>query len=316
LTSSLSLLYIILISTVNVQAVSVVLPNNLSLPTYKLGFVNFNDLNTGYTVLNFIMPKCGACKEFIPWLNDIKNSYDNINFYMVTKEDSPSIAKYRFEINSEIPIIIDENNTLGTLLEVKRAPSLYIFKDGKFITKRTWPIEGGKEELQNLFKDVSQNKILPQMKKENFFSGMVFPNITGETLYKSMIKTHKMKWPSFIFVVNLNCKPCRNMMNEINEIKENLKLPNIYFIVENKKEKITEDPIIKQFSNEKNIHFIIDSNKEINNKIRKNINLSGTPFIMFVDNDQEIKWAKLGYNSNDFKNTVSKIINSWISNDN
>ena len=52
-----SLFLIILVSTSSVQAVSVVLPNNLNLPTYDQSFINFNSVNTGYTVLTFIKPE-------------------------------------------------------------------------------------------------------------------------------------------------------------------------------------------------------------------------------------------------------------------
>lgn len=80
-----------------------------------IDFKNILD-NTEFIVIDFFATWCQPCKKILPFIENLKEKYPNVNF---------------FKIN------IDNENTIPVVdaCEVINLPTICFFEHGKFITK-------------------------------------------------------------------------------------------------------------------------------------------------------------------------------------
>lgn len=289
--------------------VSSVMPHNIILQTRTGELVNFNSLNSGFTALTFINPDSKMSRDLQKWLNEI-NEVENIKLYSITTKNSKALEKMQKDIENNIPILIDDDNILGQIFQIKKFPKIIVFKDGYMISKKDWSIKNDKKELAEYFTNISEGGFSSPEDETIRLSGNHFPNISAKLMDGKSFNSWEVENPVVFALLNVKSQDCNKFLEGLISLNSEVNLPNIFLIFNNQEDIVISNELVKKASQINKFHLIIDSSQEIKNTLETSmcIEFKTYPSYMICGPSNFITWAKIGYNPNYFKKSLMSIL--------
>jgi thiol-disulfide isomerase/thioredoxin len=88
--------------------------------------------------LDFWASWCAPCRKSFPWMNELKNKFDNDQFVVVSVNldaDEKLAEKFLSQVPANFPIIYDRQGDLASELQLKGMPSSFLINaKGKVVS--------------------------------------------------------------------------------------------------------------------------------------------------------------------------------------
>lgn len=285
------------------------LPKKYTAVSTNNEMISLSHFNQGdFMAITFIMAKCEPCKKVVNWMGEINTNLKNFDMLIVTGENNKELKDFEKQVNTNIPIIIDNTNKLANLLEVQYAPTTYIFLNNKLFYKIEWPIK--EADFKETISKISKGEI----KKYINIQEVVDEKLPSFSYYRSENSSHDIHssiiaYPALISIVDLGCNPCKNLIEMLLEMDKKDLPKRMHIILRNTFNEIQQSKLATRMK-KSNIfdRFIIDNTGNICTKFEDKNILKGFPTIMIVNKLKQIEWINLGFSKKNFLNIFKDTI--------
>lgn len=252
-----------------------------ALPTLDGGVLTNDDFQ-GNVAIGFVLPDCPACKRVLAWLQSAEDSYSEIRFALVTFDESEAFREALRADEVTLPVILDEEMLLASLLQAYRAPTVYTFYNGRLIDRLGWRF--AEEDLISALDTLVEGVAIPWPTKLEAMFGKAAPQFTGSSVSGKEISLSNVPKPLLLAFLGANCPYCHAMLPELFSIAESYP---VCFVVTGE----TIDP--SEFEAEGTISLTVVLDPEW--EIASSYEAASVPTVFLVDEEGFVVWIGEGY---------------------
>ncbi|MFC1917318.1 peroxiredoxin family protein [Chloroflexota bacterium] len=133
---------------------------DFTLPDMKGESVSLSDFHSRPVLLNFWASWCGPCRFEMPFLQEISEDqkWQNAGLEVLTINltDSPEVVlEYFMENNLSLPVLIDVNQEVGQLYNVRNIPMTYLIDADGIIKATVIGAFPDKAEIEKRLKEIT-----------------------------------------------------------------------------------------------------------------------------------------------------------------
>ena len=193
----------------------------VSYETLDGGVILVEEFTQGRWALGFIVsPGCPACEKMVEWFKQAAQAFPEVKFLLIAPEATPELRELTKTHAPEISILLDQDGVLGTELEIKRAPTVFLSAEGMYITRLDWPFTEGKlfrKLAESLLIEVEPRTELPNPKE---LLDQVAPSLSAVDLSENDVSLAELPRPLFLVFFNPECPSCWECLPILTEVSE------------------------------------------------------------------------------------------------
>jgi peroxiredoxin len=189
----------------------------VSYETLDGGVISVEELAQGRWALGFIVyPDCPACEKVVEWFEQAAEAPPEVKFLLIAPEATPELRELVKNHALGIPVLLDQDGVLGTELEIKRAPTVFLSAEGMYITQLDWPFTEGR-----LLRELTES-LLIEFPNPRDLLGKQAPNFSAVNLNGDKIWLTDFPRPLLLVFFDANCPSCWGCLPILTQLAEEM----------------------------------------------------------------------------------------------
>lgn len=191
-----------------------------SLPPLNLATLDGGSLSTAdlqrTLIMVFVLPHCPACETVLGWVEEAAQAHPEIAFVLVTKADSTSLREMLGSLGAKVPVLLDTDDLLASVLSAYRPPMACSFYDGRLLSRLDWTFGSG--EFSALVEELTAGAAAYWPVGVDGLTEQLAPELRAVDVNGAATSVENPSRPFLLVFIAATCPYCRAMLPELLDI--------------------------------------------------------------------------------------------------